>query len=67
MYKSGFGVAKDDVLAHKWLTIAFEMDNNCACFKRDTLASKMSVEDVAKSDALAQEWLDSNQNLQAYY
>lgn len=67
MYKSGFGVTKDNVLAHKWLTIAFERGNNSARFKRDTLASKMSVEDVAKSDELAQEWLDSNQNLQANY
>lgn len=67
MYKSGFGVAKDNVLAHKWLTIAYEMGNNNARFKRDTLESKMSVEDIAKSDALALEWLDSNQNLQENY
>lgn len=67
MYKDGFGVARDNIQAHKWLTIAFEMGSNNARFKRDTLASKMSVEDVAKSDGLAQEWLNSNQNLQAKY
>ena len=67
MYKSGYGVAKDNVQAHKWLIIAFEMGSNSAGFKRDTLASKMSIEDVAVSESLAREWLDSNQNLQAKY
>ncbi|MCH7853918.1 MAG: sel1 repeat family protein [Proteobacteria bacterium] len=67
MYKSGFGVARDNVMAYMWLTIAFEMGNNSARFKRDTLVSKMSVEDIARSDDLAREWLDSYQNLQAQY
>ena len=67
MYKSGFGVARDNVMAHMWLTIAYEMGNNSARFKRDTLVSKMSVEDIARSDDLAREWLDSYQNLQAQY
>lgn len=67
MYKNGFGVASDNIQAHKWLTIAYEMGNNSARFRRDTLASKMSAEDVAESHGLAREWLNSNQNLQAQY
>jgi len=67
MYKSGFGVAKDNIQAYKWLTIAYETGNNSARFKRDTIASKMTVEDVAISEGLAQQWMDSNQNLLARY
>jgi TPR repeat protein len=65
MYSGGFGAAQDNVQAHKWFTIASELGDQSAAFTRDDLAARMSAEEIAEAERLANEWIESHQDLQA--
>jgi hypothetical protein len=65
MYVGGFGVAKDNVQAHKWFAIAAELGDYNAASKRDSLAEKMSADEMAEASRLANSWWKSFQNLHA--
>ena len=65
MYAGGFGAAEDKVQGHKWFSIAAELGDDDATYNRDILAATMSAEEIAESNRLKNEWLESNQNLLA--
>jgi TPR repeat protein len=65
MYVGGFGVAKDNVQAHKWFAIAAELGDYNAASKRDSLAAKMSADEIAEANGLANSWWKDFQNLHA--
>ena len=60
-YQTGQGVHKDIVQAHKWLNIASAYERSkeekkWAVEARDSLASKMSPQQIAEAQKLAREW-----------
>ena len=65
MYAGGFGAAQDKVQGHKWFSIAAELGDNDAIFNRDILAATMSAEEIAESNRLKIEWLETYQSLLA--
>lgn len=65
IYSRSFGPIQDKVQAYKWLTVASELGNSNARFKLNSLAKKMSDEDMAESGHLASLWMDGYQNLLA--
>ncbi len=65
MYSGGFGVAQDKVQAHKWFTIAAELGDFNAASKRDYLADRLSADELAEANRLANTWRKGFQNLQA--
>jgi TPR repeat protein len=63
MYAEGEGVPQDYAEAHKWLTLAAsrfpasEADNRDAAIKnRDSVAAKMTPQQVSQAQKLASEW-----------
>ena len=65
MYFGGFGVAQDNVQAHKWFAIAAELGDYNAASKRDSLAEKLSADEMAEATRLASNWSKDFQNLHA--
>jgi len=65
MYFLGLGAAQDKVQAHKWFSIASELGDYNATSKRDNLAAKMSVEEIAEANGLASTWMDGFQTMHA--
>lgn len=65
MYAGGFGTVQDKVQGHKWFSIAAELGDNDAIFNRDILAATMSAEEIAESNRLSIEWLETHQSLLA--
>ena len=65
MYAGGFGAVQNKVQGHKWFSIAAELGDKDAIFNRDILAATMSAEEIAESNRLKTEWLESNQSLLA--
>jgi hypothetical protein len=56
MYASGKGVPQDLVQAHKWFNLAAAGGDKEATQSRDNAASKMTPEEIAQAERLAQEW-----------
>ena len=61
MYEYGTGVSEDQVLAHMWLTLAAagspdEFLARLYSQKRDEIAERMIVEQLAEAERLAAEW-----------
>ena len=56
MYYRGYGVTKDDVLAHLWLNLAAVRGLEPARTLRDRLAEKMTPAQLADAQRLAREW-----------
>ena len=60
MYMDGLGIPQDDVLAHMWLNLAASKfsgeDRDNVGEQRDSLAKKMSREEIAEAQRLAREW-----------
>ncbi len=52
--------SKSDVLAYKWLTIAFLNSYKPAKQKKDELQKRMSEKDIEEGGNLAIKWLDTN-------
>ena len=65
MYAGGFGAAEDKVQGHKWFSIAAELGDDDATYNRDILAATMSAEELAESNRLKIEWLETHQSLLA--
>lgn len=65
MYSGGFGAAQDKVQAHKWFSIASKLGDYNATSKRDNLASKMSAEEIAEANSLANTWMQDFQTMHA--
>ncbi len=56
MYYRGYGVTKDDVLAHMWLNLAAVRGLETARTLRDRLAEKMTPAQLDDAQRLAREW-----------
>ncbi len=60
MYMDGLGIPQDDVRAHMWLNLAASKlsgeDRDNAREQHDSLAKKMSREEIAEAQRLAREW-----------
>ncbi len=67
MLAMDYSEAYDPVQAYKWFSIAMLMENIDAGVKRDTIAEKMTTEQVAEGDALVKTWSDSHSSLLANY
>lgn len=56
-YVDGKGVPKDDVLAYMWLNLASAAaENSPAAKDRDSVASKMSREEIAEAQRMSRGW-----------
>ncbi len=56
MYYRGYGVTKDDVLAHMWVNLAAVRGLETARTLRDRLAEKMTPAQLDEAQRLAREW-----------
>jgi len=56
MYAQGRGVVQDYVQAHKWYNLAASQGHRQAAQARDALAQRMTSEQTARAQRLAQEW-----------
>ena len=56
MYATGEGVPQDFVQAHKWFNLAAAGGNKEATESRDLAATKMTPEEIAQAERLAEEW-----------
>ena len=59
MYDSGYGVVQDFILAYLWFDLAGVNGNKDGFKNRDVIAQKMSEDDIAKAQALAEKCLES--------
>ena len=57
MYYFGHAVAQDYVLAHMWTYIAIENGEPAAVNLRDDLARRLTPDQIAEAERLAQEWM----------
>ena len=57
---SGLGVLQDFIEAHKWLNLAASWGDREAVQERESLAQKMTTEQVAEAQARALNWQSSN-------
>ncbi len=64
-YSMDFASEYDPVQAFKWYSLAALLDDYEASAKRDTIATKMTVEQVAEGGSLVQVWSDSHTELLA--
>jgi TPR repeat protein len=56
MYALGLGVERNFVLAYMWSTLAIAGDAENADENRKRIAQRMTEEEVAKAERMAQEW-----------
>ena len=56
MYDNGEGVVQDYVMAHVWYNLAAAHGNKKARENRDTVARKMTRDQIAEAQRLAREW-----------
>lgn len=61
LYANGLGVQQDRVIAFKWLTLASRQGNAEAKEFRETLAEKMTLNQIAEARRLTLEWLATHQ------
>ena len=59
MYRDGIGVVQNDVMAHMWFNITSANGMSYAAKRRDETALKMTREEIAKAQAMAQECISS--------
>ena len=60
MYAEGRGVPRDVVMAHVWSNLAGAQGDKQALTFRDTLAAKMTNDQIAKAQELARVWRAQN-------
>ena len=58
-YAMDFAAAYDPVQAYKWFSLAAELGEMDAAAKRDTIAGKMTVEQVADGNTMVDVWSSS--------
>jgi TPR repeat protein len=56
MYEWGYGVPQDYAQAHMWFNLAGASGDADAIKKRDTIARKMTPDQIAEAQRLAREW-----------
>lgn len=56
LYSNGYGVLQDYIQAYKWYNLAASQGQRFALAARDTIAERMTAEQVAKGQELAWEW-----------
>ncbi len=56
MYLRGRGVARDDIHAHMWWSLAASQGNKASTLARKLVAGRMSPEQIAEAEKLAREW-----------
>ncbi len=56
IYVEGKGVPRDRVLGHMWFSVAARRGNRAAGIGRDTVAAKMSPEQLAEARRLVAAW-----------
>ncbi len=56
MYYRGYGVTKDNVQAHLWVSLAAAQGNEIGRKLRDSLAKKMTPAQLADAQRLARKW-----------
>jgi hypothetical protein len=61
MYRHGYGVPQDYVLAHMWANLAAAQGNEEAVEGRDLVARRMTPAQIAKAQRMAREWLEAHQ------
>jgi TPR repeat protein len=59
MYQNGEGIIQNNVIAHMWFNIASANGYEVAAKERDAIAVKMTREEIAKAQAMAQECISS--------
>ena len=64
-YAMDFSEAYDPVQAYKWFSLAALLDDIDANAKRDTIASRMTVEQVADGNAQVESWSTDHRGLLA--
>jgi uncharacterized protein len=58
MHEKGIGVTQDNVQAYMWYDLVTQTNNDkSAAIYRDTLASRMTQEQISEAQRLAREWL----------
>ena len=57
MYTDGDGVLQDFVRGHAWYNIASALGSETGASRRDSLAQRMTVEQIAEAQRLAGEWV----------
>lgn len=57
LYSEGKGVAQDDIEAYKWLNLAAANGDSHAAELRDTLAQKMTAEQIDEAKKRSSDWL----------
>ena len=55
-YQDGEGVTQDFVTAHMWLSLAAAQDPDRYGEARDTVAERMTAEQISEAERLASEW-----------
>ena len=60
MYQQGWGVVRDDVLAYMWYDLAADQGDYVAKSSRDTIAARMTPDQIEKAKKLAREWIERN-------
>jgi TPR repeat protein len=60
MYSQGQGVLQDHAKAHMWYNIAAAHGLEQARTNRDTLAEKMTSEQIAEAQKMAREWMEKH-------
>ena len=56
MYLQGRGVARDDIQAHIWWSLAASQGNEASTLARKIVAGLMTPEQIAEAEKLAREW-----------
>jgi hypothetical protein len=59
MYRIGFGVQPDDVIAFMWFDLASAGGEEEAGECRDNVAANMTAAEIAEAQRLAREWKSS--------
>jgi uncharacterized protein len=60
MYEAGHGVLQDHKIAHTWYNIATANGEKNSRTDRDSLAQKMTPEDISKAQHMAKKCMESD-------
>ena len=60
-YVTGEGVPKDYVSAHMWFDLAAAQGHENAQEKRDIVAKRLTLDQIAEAQRMASEWLEKHQ------
>ena len=61
MYEHGRGVTQDDILAHVYFNLSGSFGDNDARTSRDTIAARMTSDQIVEAQRLARKWIEMRQ------